>query len=137
MLLRIPGHHEGVKAYGRVVRVCEKEDDAYQMAISSMDIDSREYLTLTNYLRALSSATAGDADQAALLSSMMVTTSPAIGSGLLIAAGAYQITPLNCACLKHCRSPMHFISEHWVPEPRARFGWVWSTACFMLDVAGY
>ena len=52
-------------------------------------------------------------DQAALLSPMMVTTSPAIGSGLLIAAGVYQITPLKRACLKHCRSPMHFISEHW------------------------
>ena len=63
-VLNIPGHHEGVKAYGRVVRVYEKEDDAYQMAISIMDIDSREYLTLTKYLRALASATAGEADQA-------------------------------------------------------------------------
>ena len=63
-VLNIPGHHEGVKAYGRVVRVYEKDDDAYQMAISIMDIDSREYLTLTKYLRALSSATAGNADQA-------------------------------------------------------------------------
>jgi len=65
-LLGIPGHHEGVKACGRVVRVYGKEDDAYQMAISIMDIDSREYPTLTKYLGALSSATAGDADQADL-----------------------------------------------------------------------
>ncbi len=52
-------------------------------------------------------------DQAALLSPMMVTTSPAIGSGLLIAAGVYQITPIKRACLKQCRSPAHFLSEHW------------------------
>jgi len=52
MLLGIPGPHEGVKACGRVVRMYEKEDDAYQMAISIMDIDSREYLTLTKYLGA-------------------------------------------------------------------------------------
>ncbi len=52
-------------------------------------------------------------DQAALLSPMMVTTSPLIGSGLLIAAGVYQVTPVKRACLKHCRSPAHFLAEHW------------------------
>jgi predicted metal-binding membrane protein len=52
-------------------------------------------------------------DQAALLSPMMVTTSPAIGSGLLIGAGLYQVTPIKRACLKHCRSPAHFLAEHW------------------------
>ena len=54
-------------------------------------------------------------DQAALLSPMMVSTSPALGAWLLIAAGIYQMTPAKNACLSHCRSPMHFISEHWRP----------------------
>ena len=54
-------------------------------------------------------------DQAALLSPMMVTTSPAIGSGLLMGAGVYQVTPIKRACLKRCRSPAHFLSEHWRP----------------------
>jgi len=52
-------------------------------------------------------------DQAALLSPTMVTTSPLVGSGLLVAAGVYQITPVKRACLSHCRSPAHFLSEHW------------------------
>ena len=52
-------------------------------------------------------------DRAALLSPMLVTTSPAIGAGLLIAAGAYQLTPFKQACLRRCRSPAHFISGHW------------------------
>ena len=52
-------------------------------------------------------------EQAALLSPMMVTTSPAIGAGLLIAAGAYQLTPIKNACLEHCRAPVQFISRHW------------------------
>ena len=52
-------------------------------------------------------------DQAALLSPMMVTTSPAIGSTLLIAAGIYQLTPMKRACLNHCRSPAHFLAQHW------------------------
>ena len=52
-------------------------------------------------------------DQAALLSPMMVTNSPALGAGLMVAAGIYQMTPFKNSCLEHCRSPFHFISEHW------------------------
>lgn len=40
-------------------------------------------------------------DQAALLSPMMVTTSPLLGAGLLVAAGVYQVTPIKLACLEH------------------------------------
>ena len=61
-VLNLPGHHEGVKAYARVVRVYEKEDGAYQMALSIMDIDSREYSALTSYLRADASAADGDSN---------------------------------------------------------------------------
>ena len=52
-------------------------------------------------------------DQLALLSPMMVTTSPKLGAGLLIAAGIYQWLPVKNNCLKHCRSPFHFISNNW------------------------
>jgi len=54
-------------------------------------------------------------DQAALLSPMMVSNSPWLGATLLVAAGLYQMTPAKDTCLKHCKSPMHFISEHWRP----------------------
>lgn len=54
-------------------------------------------------------------DQAALLSAMLVSTSPALGAALLVSAGLYQFTPIKSACLDHCRSPFHFISEHWRP----------------------
>ncbi|MDP6566385.1 MAG: DUF2182 domain-containing protein [Alphaproteobacteria bacterium] len=50
---------------------------------------------------------------AALLSPMMETTSPMLGGGLFIAAGIYQLTPLKHACLKHCRSPLDFVLNHW------------------------
>lgn len=60
-------------------------------------------------------------DRAALLSPMMVTTSPAIGASLLIVAGLYQLTPLKRACLSHCRSPAHFISAHWRPSTSGAF----------------
>ncbi|MDH3626423.1 MAG: DUF2182 domain-containing protein [Acidobacteriota bacterium] len=54
-------------------------------------------------------------ERAALLSPMMVLSSPGIGASLLIVAGLYQMTPLKDACLRHCRSPAHFISQSWKP----------------------
>ena len=54
-------------------------------------------------------------ERAALLSPMLVSTSPILGGLLLIAAGVYQWTPLKHACLDHCRSPLHFVMAHWRP----------------------
>jgi predicted metal-binding membrane protein len=34
---------------------------------------------------------------------------PCIAGGALAAAGLYQLTPLKTACLRHCRSPLHFL----------------------------
>ena len=59
-VLNFPGHSRGVKAYARVVRVYEEEDGAYQMAFEIMDIDSREYLALTRYLRTQASTASGE-----------------------------------------------------------------------------
>jgi predicted metal-binding membrane protein len=35
------------------------------------------------------------------------------GGVLLLAAAAYQLTPLKAYCLNHCRSPLHFILHRW------------------------
>jgi predicted metal-binding membrane protein len=50
---------------------------------------------------------------AALLSPLMVTTSPIVGGIILIAAGLFQFTPLKHACLAHCRSPLSFFMTEW------------------------
>jgi predicted metal-binding membrane protein len=34
---------------------------------------------------------------------------PWVAGGALAAAGLYQLTPLKSACLRHCRSPLHFL----------------------------
>jgi predicted metal-binding membrane protein len=49
----------------------------------------------------------------ALLSPMMVSTSPVLGGALLIAAGVFQWTPLKNACLTHCCSPLNFLMTGW------------------------
>jgi predicted metal-binding membrane protein len=40
-----------------------------------------------------------------------------LGGAILIAAGLYQMTPIKQACLRHCRSPLVFLTQHW------RQGW--------------
>lgn len=50
-----------------------------------------------------------------LLSAMMMSTSIFLSSGLLLAAGLWQLTPLKTVCLRHCRSPISFLSTHWRP----------------------
>lgn len=52
-------------------------------------------------------------EHTALLSPMMQTTSIALAAAVLIGAGLYQWTPLKHACLRHCRSPLDFLLEHW------------------------
>jgi predicted metal-binding membrane protein len=52
-------------------------------------------------------------EQAALLSPMMVSSSPYLGGALLVAAGVYQWTPLKHACLQNCRAPAEFLSRSW------------------------
>lgn len=47
------------------------------------------------------------------LTSMMAVASAAIGGGLLIAAGIYQLTPLKFACLRRCQSPLMFFARNW------------------------
>jgi predicted metal-binding membrane protein len=48
-----------------------------------------------------------------ILSPMLVGTNVIFGGVLLLAAGIYQLTPIKHACLRHCRSPLAFLSTHW------------------------
>jgi len=53
-------------------------------------------------------------ERAGLLSPMMLNTTSAVLAGsILVFAGLYQLTPLKEACLRHCRSPIQFLSHNW------------------------
>jgi predicted metal-binding membrane protein len=54
-------------------------------------------------------------ERSELLSPTMTSTSRLLGAGLLLAAGVWQLTPLKTVCLRHCRSPIGFLSTHWRP----------------------
>jgi predicted metal-binding membrane protein len=51
--------------------------------------------------------------EAALLSPAMAASSPRVAGAILVAAGAYQLTPLKSACLTQCRSPLGFLLTNW------------------------
>jgi predicted metal-binding membrane protein len=54
----------------------------------------------------------GRAERMALLDSRMVSTSNVLGGIVLIAAGAYQWTPLKDVCLVQCQTPFQFLMRH-------------------------
>jgi predicted metal-binding membrane protein len=42
---------------------------------------------------------------------------PLVAGAAVAAAGAYQLTPLKRACLRHCRTPLHFVMHRWRRGP--------------------
>ena len=72
----------------------------------------------------------------ALISPMMVGTSPVLGSVLLISAGIYQWTPFKHACLRHCRTPLQFLRLTGMTVKGALSSWVCVTEPTALAVAG-
>jgi predicted metal-binding membrane protein len=52
-------------------------------------------------------------ERAALLSSMMESTSIVLAGAILIMAGLYQWTPLKSSCLTQCQSPLDFVMANW------------------------
>jgi predicted metal-binding membrane protein len=71
------------------------------------------YLAVWSAYSAVATLAEWGLHQAALLSTTMAATSPALNGGLLIAAGVFQLTPLKRACLKNCRSPLSFLMSEW------------------------
>jgi predicted metal-binding membrane protein len=51
--------------------------------------------------------------EAAMLSPNMAASSPRLAGAILVAAGAYQLTPFKGACLTQCRSPLGFLLGNW------------------------
>jgi predicted metal-binding membrane protein len=46
---------------------------------------------------------------------------PYVAGGAILAAGLYQLTPLKDVCLRHCRSPIHFLAHGWRDGARGAF----------------
>jgi predicted metal-binding membrane protein len=96
------------------------------------------YVIVWTGFSALATLTQWGLHETALLSPMMVSTSPILGGLLLLTAGMYQWTPLKYACLKHCRSPLGFLMTDWREGPRGtlimglRHGMFCTVCCWFL-----
>jgi len=51
----------------------------------------------------------------ALVTSSGASDAAAFGGALLLGAGAFQLSPMKQACLRHCRSPLLFLLSAWRP----------------------
>ena len=83
--------------------------------------------------------------RAALLSPAMAASSPRVAGAILIAAGAYQLTPFKGACLTQCRSPLGFLMSNWRDGAAGAFrmglshglyclGCCWALMCVLFAV---
>ncbi len=73
------------------------------------------YLAVWGVFSALATGMQWGLDRLGLIAMDMRLASPWLAGALLIAAGLYQFTPIKAACLKHCQSPVLFLSTHWKP----------------------
>ncbi len=72
-----------------------------------------EYLVAWGLFSVLATGAQWGLEYAGLLSAMMASTSGLFAGILLLVAGIYQLTPLKHVCLRHCRSPIQFLTQHW------------------------
>jgi len=85
--------------------------------IRSRDVDiAATWVFLAGYLAVwLVFSVAAAVAQHFLTGSLMALADHSAEGAVLLAAGAYQLSPLKSACIGLCRSPAQFISRHWRP----------------------
>jgi len=107
--MMVPSVAPTTMVYAAVVRKAAREGSVVAPTATFV----AGYLFMWTLFSALATLAQWGLESAALLSPMMVATSPALGAGLLIAAGVYQLTPFKSACLLHCRHPVQYFMTHW------------------------
>jgi predicted metal-binding membrane protein len=72
------------------------------------------YLLAWGLFSAIAASLQWTFEWAGVLSPMMMNSTSLLFAGtILLFAGAYQLTPIKQACLRHCRGPLQFLSRHW------------------------
>jgi predicted metal-binding membrane protein len=113
-----PSAAPAVLLYARVHRHAAARDQAAGLAPSG--VFAAGYLLVWLAFSLAATAAQWGLQAAGLVSSAMIGSQNRwLSGGLLIAAGLYQLSPLQAVCLSHCRSPAEFLSRQWRP---GRFG---------------
>ena len=115
--MMLPSAAPMILIYAAVARKAEKQGTP----IADISVFASGYIFMWILFSFLVTLVQWQMDRAALLSPMLVMNSPKWGAVLLVGAGIYQWLPVKNNCLKHCRSPFHFISSHWRPGNAGAF----------------
>jgi predicted metal-binding membrane protein len=107
--MMVPSATPMVLIYASVVRKAAREGSS----LPATQIFVAGYVVIWSLFALVATLAQWALDRVALLSPMMMSNSEILGGLLLFTAGAYQLTPVKGACLRHCRSPIQFISSHW------------------------
>jgi predicted metal-binding membrane protein len=94
---------------------------AHSRALADVAVFVAGYVSTWTVLSLFASLMQWGLLEARLVSPMMVAASPALGGGLLFAAGVFELTPFKEACLSKCRNPAAFIASHWRKGTRGAF----------------
>jgi predicted metal-binding membrane protein len=100
--------------YGRVLRhaAAQQANSAYAPATFL----ALGYLAVWLAFATLATGLQYALQRTGLISAMMLWSQSALLSAVvLVSAGAYQLSPLKHACLRHCRGPVSFLTHHWRP----------------------
>jgi predicted metal-binding membrane protein len=73
------------------------------------------YVAVWGGFSALAAGLQWGLEQADFLGPMMTATNYWLGGAILLAAGMWQLTPIKGVCLRHCRSPLSFLTQQWRP----------------------
>ena len=114
--MMLPSATPMVLLYARVVRRADQQAASTEAPLS-IPVFAGGYLSLWILFSIFAVGLQFALERAGLITMMMSSRSTVLSGALLIAAGAYQLTPLKAACLEHCRSPAAYLANHWRPGP--------------------
>jgi predicted metal-binding membrane protein len=109
--MMLPGAAPMLLLFARVNRAQKGQDRPYVPT----GIFAAGYLAAWSGFSALATGLQWGLEELDLLGPMMTTTSYWLGGAILLAAGAWQLTPIKGVCLRHCRSPLSFLAQKWRP----------------------
>jgi len=109
--MMIPSAAPMIVLYARVARRAQFQSQP----LASTNTFAAGYLLVWGAFSLVAASIQGALVDLALVTNMMTSANAVLSGSVLIAAGLYQWTPMKQACLSHCRSPIHFLSQRWRP----------------------
>ena len=111
--MMVPSATPMILLYARVTRHAQKKGQMEGTAVPTA-VFGLGYLIAWLGFSVAATALQWALEQAGLMHAMMMwSLNPWLSGGLLLAAGAYQLSPIKDICLRHCRTPADYLSRNF------------------------